>query len=214
MTEEVPNVPIGGLFPASERVPGQAESRRAYQQLLADMEKFPWWQDYRELIRRGWDWRKAVLIAWEASPVKTDRVPATQEELAVTVLGLTSDRVIAKWRRQQPEIDDEIVRMQAAPLLRHRRDIYDALATSASDPDPKSHQDRKLALELLGDYKPRQVQELTGGDTPVSVKGAVEHAIDADAAENIFGILASIGAVESGTDDAADDGVYSAEAVT
>ncbi len=51
--------------------------------------------------------------------------------------------------------------MQAAPLLRHRRDILDALIVSATDPDPKSHPDRKLALEMLGDYKPRGISGAT-----------------------------------------------------
>jgi hypothetical protein len=149
------------LFPAGEAAPGQAQSRKAYQENLDSLKDFDWWQDYLELTRRGWDWRKAVYIAWSAAPY-TARTPATQEELALTVLGLASDRVIGTWRKRHPEMEDEIANMQAAPLLRHRREIFDALATSASDPDPKSHQDRKLALEMLGDYKQRQ--EITGKD--------------------------------------------------
>ena len=59
--------------------------------------------------------------------------------------------------------------MQATPLLRHRRDIFDALIVSATDPDPKSHPDRKLALEMLGDYKPRQINQMEGGDRPIEI---------------------------------------------
>ena len=151
------------LFPASESTPGQAQSRRAYKEILASLTNYEWWQDYLELTERGWDWRKAIYIAWASSPSKS-RVPATQEELATQILGLASDRVIRKWRKDQPELDAEIANMQAAPLLRHRRDVFQALITSATDPDPKSHPDRKLALELMGDYKPRQVQEITGED--------------------------------------------------
>lgn len=151
------------LFPAGETTPGQAQSRRAYKDILSSLTSYEWWQDYLELTERGWDWRKAIYIAWAASPAKS-RVPATQEELATQILGLASDRVIRKWRKDQPELDAEIVNMQAAPLLRHRRDVFQALITSATDPDPKSHPDRKLALELMGDYKPRQVQEITGED--------------------------------------------------
>jgi len=166
----VPNVPDGEetLFPAGPTVQGQAESRRAYTELLGELEKQAWWQDYRELTRRGWDWRKAVYIAWAASPAK-GRLPATQEELALQVLGLTSDRVIAKWRKAQPEIDHEIARMQASPLLRHRREVYDALMQSATDPDPKSHQDRKLALELMGDYKPRSQADVSVTNTEAGI---------------------------------------------
>lgn len=211
----VPNVPTEPdeetIFPAGPTVQGQAQSRRAYQQLLAMLDAFPWWQDYQELIARGWDWRKAVYIAWAVTPAN-DRMPKTQEELATSVLGLTSDRVIAKWLKQYPEIEQEIVRMQAAPLLRHRRAIYDALVAVATMEDPKAHPDRKLALELMGDYKPGNRVQVEGGDTPVTVKGAVQFDIDADTAENIFGILAAIGAVEAVTGQAADDGVHSAEA--
>lgn len=142
------------IFPASPDVPGQAQSRRAYHELLASLESFAWWQDYRDLVGRGWDWRKAVYIAWRASPVQRRR-PETQDELATTVLGLASDRVISKWLEKHPEMQDEVVRMQAAPLLQHRRDIYEALVAVARDPDPKAHSDRKLALEMLGDYRPR-----------------------------------------------------------
>lgn len=199
------------IFPAGPTVPGQSDSRRAYRDLLANLETFPWWNDYRELVERGWDWRKAVYIAWSASPAKS-RIPATQMELAQQVLGLHSDRVISKWREKQPEMLDEIVRMQAAPLLRHRRDIYDALATSASDPDPKSHSDRKLALEMLGDYKPRQVQQLEGGDTPIETKSSVTHALDSETAGEVFDILASLGLQPTGDDDAAADELHSVPA--
>lgn len=156
------------LFPASADTPGQAQSRRAYKEILEAQARFDWWRDYLELTERGWDWRKAVFIAWSASPANK-RSPATQNELATQVLGLTSDRVLRKWRAEQPEIEQEIVRMQAAPLLRHRRDIFDALVASAKDPDPKSHQDRKLALELMGDYKPRAQADVSVTNSDASV---------------------------------------------
>jgi len=146
-------------FPAAPSVPGQAQSRRAYQKLLADLTQYAWWQDYCELRSRGWDWRKAIYIAWAAAPAAA-RQPKTQNELATQVLGLDSDRVISRWVKKQPEIKDEIARMQAAPLLQHRRDIYDALIAVATDPDPKAHADRKLALEMLGDYRPRAAADV------------------------------------------------------
>lgn len=150
------------LFPAGETTPGQAESRRAYKAIAEQLKEHTWWQDYLWLREQGWDWRKAVYIAWAASPVK-ERTPVTQEELATQILGLGSDRVIATWRKREA-IDDTVAVMQAAPLLRHRRDIYEALVKVAVDPDPKAHADRKLALELLGDYKPKSQVETTGKD--------------------------------------------------
>lgn len=155
----------GTIFPASERVQGQQTSRRAYHDFLERMREFPWWQEFREMLDQGWDWRKAVYIAWAASPAR-DRHPATQGELATEVLGLKNDRTIRKWKEGNPDIEEMIAAMQAAPLLRHRRDIYEALAKSASDPDPKSHADRKLSLEMMGDYRSR-------GQTDVSLSGAV-----------------------------------------
>lgn len=80
------------------------------------------------------------------------------------MLGLSSDQVIARWRNADKAIDDTIAEFQAAPLMRHRRDIFDALIESASDPDPKSHADRKLALEMMGDYKPKSQTEIVGKD--------------------------------------------------
>ena len=139
-------------FPAGEKVQGQRTSRHAYQDFIERLDGFAWWEDYQELRSLGWDWRKAVYIAWAASPI-TGRNPATQGVLAVDVLGLKSDRVIRKWRDAHPEIDDQIAIMQAAPLLRHRRDVFDALAFSASSPAYQHHSDRKLFLEMTGDYR-------------------------------------------------------------
>jgi hypothetical protein len=119
-----------------------------------DAEKPEWLERYFDLRDGGWPWRVACYIAWCASP-KNSRWPKTQEELATQVLGLTSDRQIGTWRRKNQSIDEMIALLQAAPLFDHRADIYRALITSASDPDHRSNPDRKLALELMGDYVPR-----------------------------------------------------------
>lgn len=44
--------------------------------------------------------------------------------------------------------------MQAGPLFKHRSEIFTALVAVAIKPEYKSHADRKLALELMGDYTP------------------------------------------------------------
>lgn len=151
----------GTLFPAGERVQGQAESRRAYDVFLGRMAEFGWWQEYQELRGLGWDWRKAVYIAWASSPA-VGRQPETQELLAQQVLGLKSDRTIRTWRERHSEIDEMVAALQAAPLLKHRRDIFDALAASASSPDFRHHSDRRLALEMMGDYKPGSHVDVEG----------------------------------------------------
>lgn len=143
-------------FKAPDSAPGQPESRTAFSRLKNDAKakEQSWWTEFEELLDQGWDWRRAAFIAWLASPIK-DRWPEHQEELAVEVLGLRHDTVLWRWRRDNPQIDRTVAKLQAAPLLRHRRDIYEALVTSATDPDPRSHPDRRMALEMLGDYTPR-----------------------------------------------------------
>jgi len=115
-----------------------------------------WWDDYLKLRESGWPWRVATYIAWASSP-KTLRKPKTLEELATTVLGLTSPRVIYTWRRKHPTIDTVVMMMQAAPLWEHRRDVLEALIEMAKKPDYKSHNDRKLFLEMIGDYTPKNL---------------------------------------------------------
>jgi hypothetical protein len=164
-------------FPASELVPGQAESRSAYARMLEQVqhrmqeagegEAIPgWWAEYLALRAEGWDWRKAAFIAWAASPV-VGRWPETQDELAQQVLGLKSDRVISKWKADNPEMGARIEAMQVAPLMVHRRDVIEALIAVASQHSPTAHQDRKLFLEMTGDYK--QTVNLAGLKTYVGV---------------------------------------------
>lgn len=167
-----------------------------------------WMEEYRRLREVGWPWRVACYIAWAASP-KRERRPKTQAELASQILGLTSDRQIGTWRKKNPVIDETVGLLQAAPLLAHRRDIYDALVESATNPDYKGHQDRKLALELLGDYVPRKDLKLSGS---VAGRGVSEKSDDElrallgeeDAAEAADAATAadeeSAGALSSGDD--------------
>jgi len=112
-----------------------------------------WYDEYLKLLDGGWPWRVAAYIAWAASP-RGGRWPETQDKLASEVLGLTSDRQIATWRKRNPSISEVIAALQVAPMLDHRADVIEALIESAKDPDYKSHQDRKLFLEITGDFVP------------------------------------------------------------
>lgn len=115
-----------------------------------------WFTDYLNLIEHGWPWRVACYIAWASSP-KNGRKPETLQELAKEVLGLTGPRVIYTWRRKYASIDTVVAMMQAAPLWEHRRDVLQALVEMAKKEDYKAHNDRKLFLEMIGDYVPRSV---------------------------------------------------------
>jgi len=66
-----------------------------------------WWDTYQQLLNSKWPWRIACFVAWASSP-KLNRWPKTQDEFAQKVLGLTSDRVIATWRKKSPDIDGAI----------------------------------------------------------------------------------------------------------
>jgi len=114
-----------------------------------------WMTDYWQLLAEGWPWRLAVYMLWVSQP-KDRRHPATQGELARQVLGLTSDRAIREWREKNPAMEARTAKLAASVLSKARADIYQALITAASNPSPRANADRKLALEMLGDYVPRQ----------------------------------------------------------
>jgi hypothetical protein len=122
-----------------------------------------WMEDYFALRDAGWPWRVAVYIAWASSP-RIGRKPESIRELAVDVLGLTGPRQIHHWRETNPAIDEVVATLQAAPLMEHRRDVFEALAKAASDPDHRNNPDRRLALEMTGDFVPRSKVEVARGD--------------------------------------------------
>jgi hypothetical protein len=110
-----------------------------------------WMDDYLELAKGGWPWRVAAYIAWASTP-KGSREPKTQDELARHHLGLSSDRAIVTWRRKNPLIDQMVHKLQGSPLWKHRAEIITAMVAVAVKPDSKGYQDRKMALELMGDF--------------------------------------------------------------
>ena len=113
-----------------------------------------WYRDYVRLREQGWPWRIAAYIAWAASP-KLSRWPSTLSKLATEVLGLRGPRTIHNWRKKHPSLDSVVGMLQTAPLFEHRRDVINALIEMARTPDYKAFNDRKLFLELMGDYVPK-----------------------------------------------------------
>lgn len=104
-------------------------------------------------VRRRFNWRQALFIAWTATP-KHLRTPATQNELA-DLLGLASTGTFRNWRRKYPEMDERIRQLPREMLITHLADVYDAMVAVATSPDPKATPERKLFLELVGEYTPR-----------------------------------------------------------
>ena len=132
----------------------------------------PWWREYEEIyeVVKGWKMRApahkiAAYIAWASAPL-TGRWPERAEDLAVE-LGLKSARSFRQWKDEAHDpkglIVAEIAARQAGPLMRHRRDLYEAMIASATQPNEKGHNDRKLAFEMLGDYKAKPVAAVNVG---------------------------------------------------
>ncbi len=143
------------------------EARRAFEMLNADE---PWMDDYFTLLEEGWSPRQAMYMLWEAQP--QPRTPATQIELAREVLGLTSDRVIREWKAANPMMKSRIVKLVGSALGKARANILAALVESASNPSYRHAQDRKVALEILNIYVPRQMMSFDLPTTPDEIEEA------------------------------------------
>lgn len=159
MTMTAPPLP-GMEAEIDELSESQLRSREVRRLFELETEAAPWIEDYFELTAEGWPWRQAVYMLWASQPADR-RCPPTQMRLAIEVLGLRSDRTIRDWRTRNPSIDVRIRQLQTSILAKHRADVLQALATMAKDPDYKAHQDRKLFLEMTGDYVPKSMR-LTG----------------------------------------------------
>lgn len=107
-----------------------------------------------------WDWRKALYIAWHCVPA-SKRWPKYEIQL-IDLLGLTNTRTIRQWKAKDPEIEERIAAGPKKLLIGHIANVMEALVIVASQADPKAHQDRKLFLEMTGQYTGKL--ELSGED--------------------------------------------------
>jgi hypothetical protein len=142
------------ISPEEARLISEA-ARQAFESQPALLEEDGGWKrEYVRLREQGWPWRIACYIAWAASP-RQGRWPETLSKLATDVLGLRGPRTIHTWRKKHPSLDAVVAMLQAAPLFEHRRDVINALIQMATTPDYKAFNDRKLFLEMIGDYVPK-----------------------------------------------------------
>ncbi len=149
---DLPEIEFESVTPDEARRRSEV-ARSALLKLKGTQEQPGWFALYERLLDGGWPWRQAAYIAWASVP-KEGRKPETQEELAKQYLNLTSDRVISTWRRRNPAIDEMIALLQSADIWEHRAEVFAALIEVATQKDYKGHNDRKLFLELVGDYIP------------------------------------------------------------
>lgn len=151
------------VFTTEEKARRSMGAKMALEKIYSDREeedeRLEWYETYQKLLESQWPWRIACFVAWASAP-KKNRWPKTQDEFAQQVLGLTSDRVIATWRKKSPDIDAAISLLQSATMLEHRADVIKALVDSASNSDHRSNPDRKLFFEMTGDYVPRSRVDL------------------------------------------------------
>jgi hypothetical protein len=165
---------------SKERLEGLLAARRALPEpsfAEATPEPVAWEALYRDLLEERtadgklrWDWRKALYIAWSCVPTG-QRWPKYEYELASDFLGLTNTRTIREWKLKDPEIEERIAAGPKRLLLGHVANVLEALVLVATQADAKSHPDRKLFLELTGQYKPAGKVELTGeGGGPIDVR--------------------------------------------
>lgn len=191
-------------FTASDNLPGQAQSRASKLQLddllaarqaqpdagwqVASAEPVAWEAMYRDLLEEKitaskpdgsvklvarWDWRKALYIAWSCVPT-SKRWPKHEVQL-IELLGLANTTTIRRWKYGDPEIEDRIAAGPKKLLGDHIVDVLEALVKVATQPDAKAHQDRKLFLEMTGQYKPRGALEMMGEDGgPIEYREADE----------------------------------------
>jgi hypothetical protein len=150
----------GSINPPS---PEEARLRSEAARQLLEADGAVWMAEYQQLRDTGWPWRVAAYIAWAASP-RIGRKPETLAELATKVLGLTGPRQIHHWRETNPSINAVGATLPAAPLMEHRRDVLQALVQSASSADHRSNPDRKLYLEMIGEYVPHSKIEVSRGE--------------------------------------------------
>ena len=68
---------------------------------------------------------------------------------------MTSDRVISEWKSSNPAMITRVKALTISALEKARASIIEALIASATNANPRNHADRKLALEMTGDYTKR-----------------------------------------------------------
>jgi hypothetical protein len=129
-----------------------AEEKRLFEVML-EGDDYPWQGDYLALLNEGWYWRDACYIAWKGTP-KPYRQPDNLDGLAA-LMGF-SRRTLTARLAKNPTIRVRAAKQVAARAFDVVDEVWDALIESASDPNYKSHPDRKLFMEMTGQYTPKQ----------------------------------------------------------
>ncbi len=125
---------------------------------------------YNLLLNEGWSKRQALYMAWKAHPKELRTkcgLPETQRELFTQTFRLKSDNTVRQWRQKwngsdedHPHMEDRIESLvKESPLGNYRAGVLYALAESAIKIG-QNFQDRKLFLEMTGDYTSKSVVDM------------------------------------------------------
>ena len=117
-----------------------------------------WYAHYLKLVYGGWPWRVAVLIAWLSMP--KPRWPATQEELAKKVLGLSSDRQFSVWMAKNPAIAAQVRDTQFALVWDELGEVLAAGMAVAKQRDYKGKGDREMIYRMSGLLNEKTEEEI------------------------------------------------------
>lgn len=149
---------------------GHAYERQQFEKLAEDL---PFVGLMLALIDgEGWYWRDAAYIAWKSIPRK-HRQPELLYELE-EMLGMARGGM-NKRRQKNPAIDQRAARAIVSGQLFDAVDgVIEALIESASNPNYKHHPDRKLALEMTGQYSPKQSIDLDVGQKGIDTSDLSE----------------------------------------
>jgi hypothetical protein len=146
--ETVRDAEEGGAGYASLSV-AEIKARSMASKLALGEDSPEYFDQYHRLLNANIPWRIAAFVAWSSVP-KGQRIPSSQDEFAREVLGLTSDRRIADWRKKYP-IDQMIADLQGESLMQYRPSVFEAIGWGASQHDYKAAAQQRLFVELTRD---------------------------------------------------------------
>lgn len=133
----------------SEAARRQLEGGHVWPKDLSGESQVPaWYEQYLKLVYGNWPWRVAVLIAWLAMP--KPRWPATQDELAKNVLGLSSDRQFSVWMAKNPAIAAQVQDVRFALVWDSLGEVLAAGIAVAKTHDYKGKGDREMIYKMAG----------------------------------------------------------------
>ncbi len=110
-------------------------------------------------------------MAWKSHP-KAARLaaglPETQIELFTKILMYKTDSAVRQWRKRRPEMEARILTLQReGPLSFYRPGALHTMGQSAQLLGREGFADRKLLLEMTGDYRPSTKTDVTTAGHPI-----------------------------------------------